>query len=96
MGKSKYGKYITTELKRGIVMPGYKGPQQIGQVASLASGVVVQPVPLRLPQDVLQRVPQMPAGLDGFGRILNKAHRQVEPLPQAAANGLSQATRGLT
>jgi hypothetical protein len=31
MGKSKYGKYITTELKRGIVMPGYKGPQQIVQ-----------------------------------------------------------------
>jgi hypothetical protein len=31
MGKSKYGKYITTELKRGIVMPGYKGPQQIRQ-----------------------------------------------------------------
>ncbi len=28
---SKYGKYITTELKRGIVMPGYKGPQQIRQ-----------------------------------------------------------------
>ena len=28
---SKYGKYITTELKRGIVMPGYKGPQQISQ-----------------------------------------------------------------
>ncbi|MGD0779566.1 MAG: hypothetical protein ABR954_02110 [Dehalococcoidales bacterium] len=31
MGKSKYSKYITTELKRGIVMPGYKGPQQIIQ-----------------------------------------------------------------
>jgi hypothetical protein len=31
MGKSKYGKYITTELKRGIVMPGYKGPQIIRQ-----------------------------------------------------------------
>ena len=31
MAKSKYGKYITTELKRGIVMPGYKGPQQIVQ-----------------------------------------------------------------
>jgi hypothetical protein len=31
MAKSKYGKYITTELKRGIVMPGYKGPQQIAQ-----------------------------------------------------------------
>jgi hypothetical protein len=31
MGKSKYGKYITTELKRGIVMPGYKGPQVIAQ-----------------------------------------------------------------
>jgi hypothetical protein len=28
---SKYGKYITTELKRNVVMPGYKGPQQIGQ-----------------------------------------------------------------
>jgi len=31
MGKSKYGKYITTELKRGIVMQGYKVPQQIAQ-----------------------------------------------------------------
>jgi hypothetical protein len=31
MAKSKYGKYITTELKRGIVMPGFKGPQQIAQ-----------------------------------------------------------------
>lgn len=31
MGISKYNKYITTELKRGIVMPGYKGPQQIRQ-----------------------------------------------------------------
>ncbi len=28
---SKYGKYITTELKKGIVMPGYKGPQEIAQ-----------------------------------------------------------------
>jgi hypothetical protein len=28
---SKYGKYITTELKKGIVMPGYKGPQKIEQ-----------------------------------------------------------------
>jgi hypothetical protein len=31
MGKSKYGKYITTELKRGIVTPGGKGPRQIAQ-----------------------------------------------------------------
>jgi len=31
MGKSKYSKYITTELKRGIVMPGYKGDQHIEQ-----------------------------------------------------------------
>jgi hypothetical protein len=31
VAKSKYGKYITTELKRGIVMPGFKGPQQIAQ-----------------------------------------------------------------
>ena len=28
---SKYGKYITTELKRNVVMPGYKGPQLIRQ-----------------------------------------------------------------
>jgi len=28
---SKYGKYICTELKQGVVMPGYKGPQTIGQ-----------------------------------------------------------------
>lgn len=27
----KYGKYITTELKQGVVMPGFKGPQKIGQ-----------------------------------------------------------------
>lgn len=31
MGESKYSKYITTELKRGIVMPGYKGTQEIAQ-----------------------------------------------------------------
>jgi hypothetical protein len=31
MAKSKYGKYICTELKEGVVMPGYKGPQTIGQ-----------------------------------------------------------------
>jgi hypothetical protein len=31
MAKSKYGKYICTELKQGVVMPGYKGPQKIGQ-----------------------------------------------------------------
>jgi len=31
MAKSKYGKYITTELKRGIVIPGYRGPERIGQ-----------------------------------------------------------------
>jgi hypothetical protein len=29
--RSKYGKYITTELKQGVVMPGYKGNQVIGQ-----------------------------------------------------------------
>jgi hypothetical protein len=28
---SKYGKYICTDLKQGVVMPGYKGPQVIGQ-----------------------------------------------------------------
>jgi hypothetical protein len=28
---SKYGKYITTELKRNVVMPGYKGKQIIRQ-----------------------------------------------------------------
>jgi hypothetical protein len=31
MEKSKYGKYICTELKQGVVMPGYKGDQKIGQ-----------------------------------------------------------------
>ena len=31
MAESKYGKYICTELKQGVVMPGYKGPQTIGQ-----------------------------------------------------------------
>jgi hypothetical protein len=31
MAGSKYGKYICTELKQGVVMPGYKGPQTIGQ-----------------------------------------------------------------
>ena len=29
--ESKYGKYICTELKKGVKMPGYKGPQVIGQ-----------------------------------------------------------------
>jgi hypothetical protein len=29
--KSKYGKYICTDLKQGVVMPGFKGPQTIGQ-----------------------------------------------------------------
>jgi hypothetical protein len=28
---SKYGKYICTDLKQGVVMPGFKGPQTIGQ-----------------------------------------------------------------
>jgi hypothetical protein len=31
MAKSKYGKYICTELKQGVVMPGFKGDQKIGQ-----------------------------------------------------------------
>ena len=31
MAESKYGKYICTELKQGVVMPGFKGPQSIGQ-----------------------------------------------------------------
>jgi hypothetical protein len=31
MADTKYGKYICTELKQGVVMPGYKGPQKIGQ-----------------------------------------------------------------
>lgn len=31
MPASKYGKYICTDLKQGVVMPGYKGPQTIGQ-----------------------------------------------------------------
>jgi hypothetical protein len=31
MSKSKYGKYICTELKQGVVMPGFKGDQKIGQ-----------------------------------------------------------------
>lgn len=31
MAESKYGKYICTELKQGVVMPGFKGPQTIGQ-----------------------------------------------------------------
>jgi hypothetical protein len=31
MPKSKYGKYICTELKQGVVMPGFKGDQKIGQ-----------------------------------------------------------------
>jgi mannose-6-phosphate isomerase-like protein (cupin superfamily) len=31
MAESKYGKYICTDLKKGVVMPGYKGPQTIGQ-----------------------------------------------------------------
>ena len=31
MAESKYGKYICTDLKQGVVMPGYKGPQTIGQ-----------------------------------------------------------------
>ncbi|OGO30596.1 MAG: hypothetical protein A2Z29_11520 [Chloroflexi bacterium RBG_16_56_11] len=31
MAKSKHGKYITTELKQGVVMPGFKGDQKIGQ-----------------------------------------------------------------
>jgi hypothetical protein len=29
--KSKYGNYICTDLKQGVQMPGYKGPQVIGQ-----------------------------------------------------------------
>ena len=29
--KSRYGKYICTDLKQGVVMPGFKGPQTIGQ-----------------------------------------------------------------
>ena len=31
MAETKYGKYICTELKKGVVMPGFKGPQTIGQ-----------------------------------------------------------------
>ncbi len=31
MAESKYGKYICTDLKQGVVMPSYKGPQTIGQ-----------------------------------------------------------------
>jgi hypothetical protein len=31
LADSKYGKYICTDLKQGVVMPGYKGPQTIGQ-----------------------------------------------------------------
>jgi len=31
MAKSKYGKYICTDLKQGVVMPGFKGDQKIGQ-----------------------------------------------------------------
>ena len=31
MAESRYGKYICTELKQGVVMPGFKGPQTIGQ-----------------------------------------------------------------
>jgi hypothetical protein len=31
MAKSRYGKYICTDLKQGVVMPGFKGPQTIGQ-----------------------------------------------------------------
>jgi len=31
MAESKYGKYICTELKQGVVMPGFKGDQKIGQ-----------------------------------------------------------------
>jgi hypothetical protein len=31
MAESKYGKYICTDLKQGVVMPGFKGPQTIGQ-----------------------------------------------------------------
>jgi hypothetical protein len=31
MAETKYGKYICTELKQGVVMPGFKGPQTIGQ-----------------------------------------------------------------
>jgi hypothetical protein len=31
MAESGYGKYICTELKQGVVMPGFKGPQTIGQ-----------------------------------------------------------------
>jgi len=31
MAESRYRKYICTELKQGVVMPGFKGPQTIGQ-----------------------------------------------------------------
>ena len=31
MAESKYGKYICTDLKQGVVMPGFKGDQTIGQ-----------------------------------------------------------------
>ena len=31
MAESRYGKYICTDLKEGVVMPGFKGPQTIGQ-----------------------------------------------------------------
>lgn len=31
MTESGYGKYICTDLKEGVVMPGFKGPQTIGQ-----------------------------------------------------------------
>lgn len=31
MAESKHGKYICTELKQGVLMPGFKGPQTIGQ-----------------------------------------------------------------
>ncbi len=31
MTESAYGKYICTDLKEGVVMPDFKGPQTIGQ-----------------------------------------------------------------
>ena len=31
MAESRYGKYICTQLKEGVVMPGFKGPQIIGR-----------------------------------------------------------------
>jgi hypothetical protein len=38
MTESGYGKYICTDLKEGVVMPGFKGPQTIRDTSMAIAG----------------------------------------------------------